>query len=111
MEFGRKICFATRLYNIPATFVGPSRELPESFSEILFIIFRLLALIIFDIFRAKMMKCGRKIFFTTGLYHSPGTLAGTSRDLTDSFYEILLFIFRMLVLFILGIFRAKIIKL
>ena len=54
-----------------------------------------------------MMKLGRKIFFTRGLYNSPGTLVGSFRDLPDSFYKILVIIFRLLVFIIFDIFRAK----
>ena len=41
------------------------------------------------IFRAKIIKFIRKIFFTRGLYNSLGTFSGPSRDLTDSFYVLL----------------------
>ena len=34
-----------------------------------------------------MMKFGRKIFFTRGLYNSPGTFVGPSRELLDSFFR------------------------
>ena len=43
---------------------------------------------IMKMFRAKMVKYGRKIFFTRGLYTSPGTLVGLSQDLPYSFHEI-----------------------
>ena len=54
-----------------------------------------------------MMKFGRKIFFTRGLYNSPRTLVEPSRDLPDSFYKILVIIFWLLVFIIFDIFRAK----
>ena len=41
-------------YNGPGTFVGPSRDLPDSFHEILFIFVRLVVLIIFDTFRTNI---------------------------------------------------------
>ena len=31
----------------------------------------------------EIMKCGREIFFITGLYKEPGTDLGTSEDLAD----------------------------
>ena len=42
----------------------------------------------FGIFRAKMMKFGSKIFFTTGLYNSLGTSVGPSWDLSASFPQV-----------------------
>ena len=54
-----------------------------------------------------MMKFCRKMFFTRELYNSPGTLVGPAWDLPDSFYGILVVIYRFLVLIIFDIFRAK----
>ena len=44
------------------------------------------------------MKFARKIFFTRGPYNDPGTLVGLFWELSDNFYEILIIIFRLLVL-------------
>ena len=110
MKFGRKIFFTRGLYKCPGTFVGPFWDLLNSFHVILIIIFRFLVLISFGIFRAKMMKCGRQIFFTRRLYNTLGTFLRPFRDLPDNFYEILFKIFRPLALIIFNIFRAKMIK-
>ena len=56
------------------------------------------------------MKFVRKIFFTRGLYNSPGTFAGLCCDLPDSFYEVLLINFGFLAFNIFGIFTVKIMK-
>ena len=69
MKFGRKIFFNRGLYNSPRTFVGPSLGLPYSFYEILVIIFGLVVLMFFGIFRAKMMKFGWETFVTGRMYN------------------------------------------
>ena len=56
------------------------------------------------------MKFGRKIFFISGLYNCPGTFVKPFRDLPHSFHEILIIIFRLLVLNIFGIIRAEMMK-
>ena len=48
------------------------------------------------IFRAKMMKFCRKIFFTRGLCNSPMTLLERFRDLLDNFYAVLVITFWIL---------------
>ena len=72
MKFGREIFFTGGLYNSPGTFAGPARDLPDGFYEILFIIFRILLLIIFDIFRAKMKIYGRIFFLLNANTVDPG---------------------------------------
>ena len=64
MKFGRNIFFTTELYNSPGTFVGPFRDLSDSFYEILVINFGTVVLMLFAIFRAKIMKFGWEIFLT-----------------------------------------------
>ena len=86
MKFGRKIFFTGGLYNSPGTFVGLIRDLPDSFYEILVIIFRLVVLMFFGIFCAKMMKFGWEMFLTWGIYNLPGTLAGLFQHLLESFH-------------------------
>ena len=76
MKFGRQIFLIRRLYNSFGIPLGTSRDFPDSFYEIFFIVFRILVLIIFTIFRAKMLKWGRTIFFIRGLYNGLGTFAG-----------------------------------
>jgi len=46
----------------------------------------------------KMMKVGRKIFFARVPYNRPGTFAGTVWDHSDTYYELLVINFRVLVL-------------
>ena len=60
--------------------------------------------------RRVVVKFGRKIFFTRGLYNNRGACVRSSRDLPDSFYEISFIIFKLLVFFIFGIFSAKLLK-
>ena len=43
-----------------------------------------------------MMKFGREIFFTRGLYNNPGNVVGPFRDLIGIFYAILFDIFIIL---------------
>ena len=54
------------------------------------------------------MKFGRKLFFTRGLYNSPGTFVGHSRDLAKHFYDILCIFFEFLVLIFLQYFVENI---
>ena len=83
---------------------------PDIFYEILVINFRLVVLIFFGTFRAKL-KCGSKIFLTKWMYNSPGTLAGPFRDLPEILNPSPFLIARFLLLIIFGIFRAKVKKL
>ena len=53
------------------------------------------------------MKFGRKIISTRGLYNTPRILVRPSRPPPDSFYGILLIIFRLLVHIFFNIFRAN----
>ena len=85
MKSARKIFFKRGLYNRFGTPVGASRDLLNSFDEILFIFFRFLVSIFFAIFRAKIIKCGREIFFTRGIYNGPGTFVRPPQALLDSF--------------------------
>ena len=62
------------------------------------------------IFREKIMKSDWKLFFTGGLYNSPGPLVGPSQDLLDSFHEFFFVFFPFLVLIFFCIFPAKILK-
>ena len=52
------------------------------------------------------MKFGRNIFFITGLYSSPGTLTGPTRDIPENFYRELVINFRLLVVNIFGTFHV-----
>ena len=62
-EGGYLFFFIRGLYNSPRTFVGPPRDLRDSFYKLLFIFGRLLVLIFFAIFRVKMIKLRRAYYF------------------------------------------------
>ena len=59
-------------------------------------------LIIFEIFRAEMMKCGWEIYFAGGLYNSPGTLVGPSGNSLTVFMEYWLTKIRLVKVLCLG---------
>ena len=110
MKFGGELFF-TKGFNSPGIFVGSSWDLPDIIYKMLFIIFCIVLVIIFGIFRAKMMKCGREIFFIKGMYNSLGILAGPFLAFIDSLHALILIIWRLLVLICCGFFRTKMIKL
>ena len=109
MKFGRKIFFTRDLYNSLGILQRSLRDLPDSFHEILPIIYRLLVLIIFVMFREKIMKYVW-FFFTRDLYNNPETLRRPCRDHTTSFTEIFPMIYRLLLLIIFVMSRAKMMK-